>query len=657
LASTPTIADLGTFSYQWKRDGANIGSATASTYTLAAADVGKKISVTVTASNTTGSVTSAETGLIDKAEQAAPGTPVLVSKTHNTITVQATAGYEYRIMDEMVFVLEQTGASFSGLTPNTIYHVYHRKAETATHKASDYNAYPGLSVTTDVEPLVTGITITPTSATVRKGQTQSFSASVTKVGNASTAVTWTIVGPHHASTTISTAGLLTVNAAETEDELTVRATSQFDANYYADAKVTVVEAPTITTTSLPGGTVGTQYSVSLTATGTEPITWTYSGTLPAGLTFTNGTIEGTPTTVGTSTITVKASNVAGDVTKTLTISITAAVIVPTITTTSLPGGTAGTAYSATLTATGTAPITWSATGLPAGLSINSSTGVISGTPSTAGTYNNVVITASNAAGGDSETFTISITTAAVVPTITTTTLPDGKVGTAYSAALAATGTAPITWSATGLPAGLTINASTGVISGTPATAGTYNNVAITATNGTGSNSKTLLITIAALSNNSYLSSLSISGVTLSPAFSYNVESYTASVPNNITSITVSYTLQDGGATVTVSGNTNLQVGANTVTITVTAEDGTTRTYTIIVTRNTATGNEALTTTRIYAADGTLYITLPAAEPVRIYSLSGRLVQTFAAPVGSSKLTLPRGVYVVKTASTTAKVAL
>jgi len=129
------------------------------------------------------------------------------------------------------------------------------------------------------------------------------------------------------------------------------------------------------------------------------------------------------------------------------------------------------------------------------------------------------------------------------------------------------------------------------------------------------------------------------------------------VPNSTTSITVSYTTQDGGATVTVTGNTNLQVGDNTVTITVTAADGSVRTYTIIVTRASDVGNEELTATRVYASGSTLYISLPAASPVQIYSLTGRLVQTFAAPAGTSKVSLPSGVYVVRTGSLTVKVAL
>ena len=81
------------------------------------------------------------------------------------------------------------------------------------------------------------------------------------------------------------------------------------------------------------------------------------------------------------------------------------------------------------------------------------------------------------------------------PTITTSALPSGKVGTAYSATLTATGTTPITWSASGLPNGVTCNAA-GVISGTPKSSGTFT-VAVTATNEAGSISKSLTLTIAA----------------------------------------------------------------------------------------------------------------------------------------------------------------
>ena len=87
---------------------------------------------------------------------------------------------------------------------------------------------------------------------------------------------------------------------------------------------TVKIAPTITTESLPDGEVGTAYNQSLTATGDAPITWTVSGTLPDGLSLnSDGTITGTPTAAGSSTVTVKATNSAGSAEKTFTLNIKA----------------------------------------------------------------------------------------------------------------------------------------------------------------------------------------------------------------------------------------------------------------------------------------------------------------------------------------------
>jgi Putative Ig domain len=154
-------------------------------------------------------------------------------------------------------------------------------------------------------------------------------------------------------------------------------------------------------------------------------------------------------------------------------------------------GTVGTAVSLQIHASDSASgqtLTYSATGLPAGLSINSSTGLISGTPTTAAT-NSVTVTAkdtTNASGSASFTWTINSATGNTV-TVTNPGSQTGTVGTAASLQIHATDSASgqtLTYSATGLPAGLSINSSTGLISGTPTTAGTYS-VTVTVRDTTG----------------------------------------------------------------------------------------------------------------------------------------------------------------------------
>jgi prepilin-type N-terminal cleavage/methylation domain-containing protein len=132
----------------------------------------------------------------------------------------------------------------------------------------------------------------------------------------------------------------------------------------------------------------------------------------------------------------------------------------------------GVAYSRTFTVTGgTAPYTWTATGLPAGLSLAAATGVVSGTPTTVGS-GTVTLTVTDRFGQTaSQAFTWTVpalTYAGFTPPATT-------HGVAISAVTltASGGVKAYTWSATGLPAGLTLTSSTGVISGTPATPGTY----------------------------------------------------------------------------------------------------------------------------------------------------------------------------------------
>lgn len=181
-----------------------------------------------------------------------------------------------------------------------------------------------------------------------------------------------------------------------------------------------------------------------------------------------------------------------------------------VTTSALAGGTVGSAYSQTLQAIGgTSPYTWAVTSgsLPSGLSLNSSTGVISGTPGSNGT-SNFTVTATDSSSPTPQTASaaLSITIASGIQPLKITTsgaLVAGVVGSAYpGATLQATGgVAAYSWAVTGgsLPAGLSLGAATGIISGTPSTVGTANfTVTVTDAEGTPQTaSSTFSITIAA----------------------------------------------------------------------------------------------------------------------------------------------------------------
>ena len=263
------------------------------------------------------------------------------------------------------------------------------------------------------------------------------------------------------------------------------------------ASATSANQLVIGATALPGATANQPYTSTLNAVGgTLPYTWSItSGQLPAGVSLVSstGAISGMPIASGTFSFTatvVDSGNPKQTSSATISIPVassqstatssqsTATSSQLTIMSPQLPSGSVGTAYSIPLKASGGTPAyAWSITSgsLPSGLGLSASSGVISGTPTANGTFNFTIGVADSSNPAETTSTPASITVGSSQLAITSSTLSSGTVGTAYSTLLQASGGTPAyTWSITSgsLPAGLTLAATSGVISGTPATAGT-----------------------------------------------------------------------------------------------------------------------------------------------------------------------------------------
>jgi hypothetical protein len=328
--------------------------------------------------------------------------------------------------------------------------------------------------------------------------------------------------------------------------------------------------PVITSNLTADAAVGTAFTYQIVASN-GPREYTATN-LPAGLSLNaaTGAISGTPTVTGVTTVTIGAKNLAGTGTASLVIT---AVAVPAITSALTANATKDVQFTYQIVATNT-PTAYSATGLPVGLSINTTTGTITGTPTATGA-SNVTIGATNTGG--TTTATLVITTLPQAPAITSALTANATAGTQFTYNIVATNT-PTAYSATGLPTGLSINTTTGAITGTPAASGTAN-VTIGATNAGGTDTEQLVITIASAVV------APVIGGTLTAAATVNVPfSYTISASNNPTT----YAAANLPLGLSVNINTGVISGTPTV-------DGV-NAVTIEATNSAGTGSATLTIT-------------------------------------------------------------
>jgi large repetitive protein len=256
---------------------------------------------------------------------------------------------------------------------------------------------------------------------------------------------------------------------------------------------TVNQAPAITSANTVSFVVGQAGSFTVTTTGfPTPAVGRTGAALPGGVTFTDngdgtGTLSGTPAagTAAAYAFTFTATNgVSPSATQPFTLNVNQA---PAITSAASTTFTVGTPGTFTVTTTGFPTPTVSQTGaLPTGVTFTTATRVLAGTATQTGAFP-LVFTATNGISPDAtQNFTLNVVCPAI--TVTPSTMPDGLYLTAYSGVdfnqTGSTGTT-FTWGATGLPAGLSIDTDTGVVSGTPSNTALTGSVTVTMTDNFG----------------------------------------------------------------------------------------------------------------------------------------------------------------------------
>ena len=358
------------------------------------------------------------------------------------------------------------------------------------------------------------------------------------------------------------------------------------------ATLVVAKADQTITFVAPSSKLVGSGSFALGATANSGLPVTYVSATPAVATIAVG--NAIPVGIGSSIITASQVgsanyNAAPDVARTLTVNPIAPVILstPPVAATAVQGRNF---LFGPITINKT-PATFTATGLPAGLTVNSTLGTISGIPTATtpvGTPATIVLTATNVTGSASRTITLTV--GAPPPVITSFASATVRAGTSFTYQIVATNAT--SYAATGLPSGLTIDTTSGAISGTPAagSANTYS-VKLTATNASGSVSQPLVLVIdPPLNAPVYTGPANLSGTqgssfSFTPAFGAVTAAYALAFVNPTTALPTGLAFTAGTG---VIAGTPTQVGSFAVTLSATNAGGTTTVPLKIVINSAAT---------------------------------------------------------------------
>ena len=384
-----------------------------------------------------------------------------------TATVSGTGYYNRSV------IWTVTGSSNAGtfISSNGVLTVAtDETAEELTVKATakgDGTTSADATVTVTQPATITGVTVTPATATVEAGKTQEFTAKVEGTGDVSQDVTWTVEGKNSTSTTISATGLLTVAADETAEELTVKATAKGDGITYGTAKVTVTQPATITGVTVDPATATVEagktqeFTAKVEGTGdvSQDVTWTVEG---KNSTSTTISATGLLTVAADETaeeLTVKATAV-GDSDRSATAKVTVkqpATITNVTVTPTTATVEAGKTQQFTATVTGTGDynekVTWTVSGNNSTGTTISTTGLLTvAADETAATF--IVKATAKGDGITYATATVTVTPPATITNVTvdpTAATVEAGETQKFTATVSGTGnfSEEVTWSVTG----------------------------------------------------------------------------------------------------------------------------------------------------------------------------------------------------------------
>ncbi len=466
--ATFSVTATGTapLSYQWKKNGTSITGATAASYTTAAettADNGAQFTAVV--SNSVGSVTSNAATLTVNPAPLAPS--ITAQPSSVTITAGQTATFSVTATGTapLSYQWSQNGTAISGATSSS----YTTPAETTSASGAQFTVVVSNSVgsatsnaatlTVNAAPVAPSITTQPSSVTITAGQTATFS--VTATGTAPLSYQWSQNGTAISGATSSSYTTPAETTSASGAQFTVVVSNSAGSATSNAATLTVNPAPVAPSiTTQPSSvtiTAGQTATFSVTSTGTAPLSyqWSQNGTAISGATSSSYTTPAETTSASGAQFTVVLSNSVGNATSNAaTLTVNPAPVAPSITT--QPSSvtiTAGQTATFSVTATGTAPLSyqWSQNGTAISGATSSSYTTPAETTSASGAQFTVVV--SNSVGNaTSNAATVTVNPAPVAPSITTqpssVTITAGQTAT-FS--VTATGAAPLSyqWSQNG----------------------------------------------------------------------------------------------------------------------------------------------------------------------------------------------------------------